>query len=293
MKKKPVFCFIFSVICSFCFLWAVHCIFGTEYVSKYFISIFLISIIPMWTIIYYFLKRIYNYYYVNCIKKIFVLNGENNPIQDIFGMNVSNSIISIIICIILLACLIYFKNANIIFFSGQVKTDSIVYALAIIPFLFGSFSGAIMIKSLIHARMYLKNEIVDSCKKNYIYLLYKLKTFLNISIIATYVLCMSMYVVVLLGPRTNSKVDQSLILFLIFLIAWPLVTHIFCRIYLTLVRVKILRSQYSKVNKVGKQLKRDRKMLLWLTGGNDNYKLFSLIGSIIISILQIVIVYIK
>jgi hypothetical protein len=63
----------------------------------------------------------------------------------------------------------------------------------------------------------LRYDIQKSCKDNYVFLLQKLKTSFQITIMISYFLCGSMYIAVIWGPHKENMIEQPLMLFLVWL----------------------------------------------------------------------------
>lgn len=113
-KHKDLILCIFCVMLSIVTFVLAHIVFGTEYVLDYYISVFIVSIIPLWIICYCFLRRIYKYYYSSCIIKIFEIADNEDVIDRIFALNVTNVVITLGIALFIFSCYVYFGENGII-----------------------------------------------------------------------------------------------------------------------------------------------------------------------------------
>lgn len=171
--------------------------------------------------------------------------------------------------------------------------------LGIVPILCGSYAGAITIRAIIEAWNFLKKHINEKYIDNYLVLLIKLRRFLNISVICTYVMCFAMYVVVLAGPISSTgenTIQQPLLLFLMFLVLWPLTVHIFGRWYLETVKTKCFEKKFNNMGKVSsdvlqEELNKRKNIVKLFSDNNDKYKNYSMFLSMLISISQIVVIF--
>lgn len=275
-----------------------HWAFGIDYVLNYFISVFLISVIPMWTVVYVFLRNIYEHYYTTCIIEIFEIKDNGGIISRIFGLNKKNVIISLGISSFIFFCYIYFGENCVIIMPEVFKIRVRCYIWGVLPVLYGSFSGAIMVRAMSEAWNFLKSSINRRYIDNYLFNLKKLKYFLNISIASTYAMCLLMYITVLLGPRKENEISQPLVLFLLFLILWPLIIHIFCRIYFVMVREKCFEEKICEtgnitVQELSEELKKRKRMTRLFSDHDERYKSFSLLLSVLLSISQIIVLFIE
>lgn len=290
-----------GIISSILILIGVHFVFGKDYVLQYFITFFLVSVVPMWGFIYWVFMVIYKYYYKHCIKNIFKNIDQEPDLKKIFGINKSNLIIDIIISLIIMISYFYFGINRIITLPREVRDNVWIYSLGLIPTIYGSHSGSIMIKMIWEAKSFLSKEINEQYIDIWFLEIRKLKQFLNIYIMNTYILCGLMYIAVLMGPHEDG-IKAPLIIFLFFLILWPLTIHFFCRVYLMIIKEKIMDKKYSnliegnisiEVIDIEKDVQNRKNILKLFSGRNENFKNYSLVVSSIVSILQIVIIFYK
>ena len=293
-KNKILIISAISVMASLVTFVCAHIVWGVGFVLDYFISVFVVSIIPMWNILYILLRKIFAYYYSNCVAKIFKVNKEDNITDRIFGINAINLVITISITAFILICYIYFVENGIIFFPQELdrRLYRYGYCLGIIPSLCGSFAGAIAIRTIYEAWNFLKNDIYKKSLFEFILLLKNLKKFLDISIISTYMMCIAMYLAVFEGPYDS--VGQPLILFLVFLALWPLAVHIFCRIYLTIVSEKCFEKfNYAKIKSsdIKEEIRKIKNMSSIFAIDDGQYKNLSMFCSLVFSVSQIIIIF--
>lgn len=293
---KVEFIIIVSIVLSAVTFICSHIVFGVEYVLKYFVSVFLVSMIPMWIVLYYGLRKIYEYYFFNCLTRIFNIKKDKAILNRIFGINHTNVAITLLISIFIMSCLVYFGENGIIIIENNLNSRVYCYLWAGVPFVCGSFAGVIAIRAINEARFFLKSKINVGHVSEHVVLLRKLKMFLDIAIVVAYFVCISMYSVVLVGPQTGQKMQQPLILFLVFMAVWPLIIHIFCRVYMQLVREKCFREKYKNMDALSsEQLKEEIKKRKYITrlftGYNVGYKNYSLVLSFLLSFVQIVLTF--
>ena len=298
-KNSSLVLCVMSVILSIVTFIFAHIVFGIEYVLKYYISVFIVSTIPLWIIVYCFLKMIYKHYYYNCIIKIFEIKEDKEIINRIFGLNTINIFICCGISVFILACYVYFGENGIILLPEEMDSYIPCYFLGIVPIVCGSFAGAITIRVIMEAWNFFQHDINEKNIDNYLVLLLKLRRFLYISVIATYAMCLAMYVVVLVGPISSTEdkvIQQPLLLFLFVLILWPLAVHIFCRQYLERVKTKCFEARFGNIGKTTADMLQEeidkRKYIARLfSDSSDRYKNYSLLVSFLISISQIIAIF--
>lgn len=180
---------------------------------------------------------------------MFVIRGNG-----LFELKIENTIdyatfaITLLISTFIMSCFVYFGENDIIILENNLKSHVYCYLWAGVPFVCGSFAGVISIRAITEARIFLKSKINVGHVSEHVVLLRKLKVFLDVAIVVTYFVCLPMSSVILVGPRTEQKIQQPLIPFLVFMAVWPLIIHIFCRICMQLVREKCFREKYRNIN---------------------------------------------
>lgn len=287
-------CYVF--LFAFVFLTKL---FWFDYTKQYFVSILLVSAIPLWMFVYYYIQGAFEHCYKHSLKCLFIGLNQNT---DIFGFDSKNILIDFVISSFILANCYFFCEKKIIILpgnfydpdTGEVILHPVVYLLVFVIAFYGSHAGAITIRLINFFKSCLSRGLRNRYSDEWYLEARILRDFFDVLIIATYVLCGAMYVAVLIGPH-DEGITAPLISFLAFMILWPLGIHVFYRIYMQFLKEKIVESRifYNGLKILKKDIVNRQYLNLIFAGKNERNSGFAVILSIIYTIAQIVLVLVE
>lgn len=263
-SKKGIggtFYVVTAVLIAMAALALAHILLEKSYFNRYFISIFIICAeIPCWIIIYVIIEKGYKTIFSQNLFKIFFETDEaaenqkeyEKSRQVIFGCHLRNFALHMLIWVMVCFAFLWMYGQGHIFVDLNEGVDEKgFFALGGFIFYIGSYAGVIMVNAIREANRFIKRKVrvgyFEDGYKDYI----AIKNFFYLAVGIVYVVCLSLYLCVIAGPCAGETMPGDIIVFLGFLIVWPIAATMCIVQYLDAIKMKM---KYYSIDRMQKNI---------------------------------------